>query len=72
MTTHAGIGYALRIDGGTDMIAIDTIEEVRKTRREISRQCDFDPRKLVNYYLKKQRERKRQQDKKRKSIAGNC
>ena len=36
----------------------DTIREIRKVRREISKKLDFDPKKLVNFYKKKQKERK--------------
>ena len=33
----------------------ETIREIRKIRREISKKSDFDPKKLVNFYKKKQR-----------------
>ena len=36
----------------------DTIKEIRKVRREISKKLDFDPKKLVNFYKKKQKARK--------------
>jgi hypothetical protein len=44
------------------MQSILTIEEIRKTRAEISRKCKFDPKQLVAYYIKRQDERKCQQD----------
>jgi hypothetical protein len=34
------------------------IERVRETRHEISAECGHDPRKLVAYYLDRQRERR--------------
>ena len=34
------------------------IEEIRKTRESISRECDYSPEKLVDYYLKRQKKRK--------------
>ncbi len=36
----------------------ETIREIRKIRREISKKADFDPKKLVNFYKKKQKSRK--------------
>lgn len=36
---------------------IATIEEVRKSRKEISRKCDFDPKKLVKMYMERQKNR---------------
>jgi hypothetical protein len=36
----------------------DRIREIRKVRREISKKHDFDPKKLVNFYKKKQKARK--------------
>ncbi len=35
-----------------------TIEEIRKVREDISRKCDYDPKKLVAYYMKRQEKRK--------------
>ena len=32
-----------------------TIEDIRKTRQEISRRCDFDPKKLVSFYVERQK-----------------
>ena len=34
---------------------IATIEEVRQSRKEISRKCDFDPKKLVKMYMERQK-----------------
>lgn len=34
-----------------------TIEKIRKVREEISRVCNYDPRKLVDYYMERQKER---------------
>lgn len=42
------------------MHTIATIEEIRKDRREISRKCDFDPQKLVEFY-RERKEKKSQQ-----------
>jgi len=39
------------------MKTIPTIEEIRKVREDISRKCDFDPKKLVAFYIKRQKER---------------
>jgi len=39
------------------MKSIATIEDIRKTRAEISRKCDFDPHKLVSYYIERQKKR---------------
>jgi len=36
---------------------IATIEEVRESRKEISRKCDFDPKKLVKMYMERQKNR---------------
>ena len=32
------------------MKADPVIDEIRKVRDEISRECGYEPRKLVNYY----------------------
>ena len=40
------------------MKSISTIEEIRKTRKEISKKCDFNPKKLVDYYINRQEKRK--------------
>lgn len=37
------------------MKSISTIEDIRKTRKEISRKCDFDPKKLVSFYMERQK-----------------
>ncbi len=39
------------------MKATEALEEIRKAREDISRRCDFDPRKLVDFYLERQKER---------------
>ena len=39
------------------MQTIATIEEIRKTRHDISEKCDFDPHKLVAFYMKRQKKR---------------
>ena len=39
------------------MKTIATIEEIRKVRADISRKCDFDPKKLVDFYIKRQKEK---------------
>jgi len=36
---------------------ITTIEDVRKSRKEISRKCDYDPKKLVYLYMERQKSR---------------
>jgi hypothetical protein len=38
------------------MKADPVIDEIRKVRDEISRECGYEPRKLVNYYKRLQRE----------------
>lgn len=40
------------------MKKIETIEEIRAVREEISKKCDYDPKKLVDYYMAKQEKRK--------------
>jgi hypothetical protein len=35
------------------MHSIETIEEIRKDRIEISRKCDFDPKKLIAFYMER-------------------
>jgi len=42
------------------MQTIATIEEIRKVRHDISQKCDFDPHKLIKFYIKRQ-DRKCQQ-----------
>jgi hypothetical protein len=37
----------------------DPVNEVRRIRRQISRECSDDPQKVFEYYLKHQRESKR-------------
>jgi translation initiation factor 2 beta subunit (eIF-2beta)/eIF-5 len=32
-----------------------TIEEVRKTRQEISRKYEYDPKKLIQFYIDRQK-----------------
>jgi hypothetical protein len=35
-----------------------TIERIRKTRHDISEQCDHDPKKLIEYYKNYQKKSK--------------
>lgn len=39
------------------MKATEALDEIRKAREDISRRCDFDPRKLVDFYLERQKEK---------------
>lgn len=39
------------------MKAREALDEIRKTREEIARSCDFDPRKLVDFYLERQKKK---------------
>ena len=39
------------------MKATEALEEIRKTREEIARKCDFDPRKLIDFYLERQKKK---------------
>jgi translation initiation factor 2 beta subunit (eIF-2beta)/eIF-5 len=39
------------------MQKIETIEEVRKIRKEISRKFEYDPKKLVQFYMDRQKTR---------------
>ncbi|WYD81693.1 MAG: hypothetical protein V8K32_04770 [Candidatus Electrothrix gigas] len=39
------------------MKAREALEEIRKTREEIARKCDFNPRKLVDFYLERQKKK---------------
>jgi hypothetical protein len=39
------------------MKATEALDEIRKVREEIARKCDFDPRKLVDFYLERQKEK---------------
>ena len=34
---------------------IATIEDVRKSRQEISRKCEYDPKKLISFYMERQK-----------------
>jgi len=36
------------------------IQEIRKTRESISKKCDFDSKKLVDYYIERQKKRAEQ------------
>lgn len=40
-----------------EMKAREALEEIRKTREEIARKCDFNPRKLVDFYLERQKKK---------------
>lgn len=42
------------------MKKIPTIEEIRKTRREISRKCDNNPHRLITYYIEIQKQKSRE------------
>ena len=42
---------------GSIMKLTEALEEIRKTREEIARKCDFDPRKLVDFYLERQKKK---------------
>ncbi len=42
------------------MHSIETIEEIRKDRVEISRKCDFDPKKLIAFYMERKTKRSQQ------------
>ena len=35
----------------------ETIAEIRQVRREISRRADFDPKRLIKFYRKRQKAR---------------
>lgn len=39
------------------MKARETLDEIRKTREEIARKCDFNSRKLVDFYLERQKKK---------------
>ena len=39
------------------MKATEALEEIRKAREEIARRCDFDPKKLVDFYLERQKKK---------------
>ncbi len=39
------------------MKATEALEEIRKTREKIARSCDFDPRKLIDFYLERQKKK---------------
>ncbi|MDU9050744.1 MAG: hypothetical protein Q3M30_17995 [Candidatus Electrothrix sp. Rat3] len=39
------------------MKATEALDEIRKSREEIARKCDFDPRKLVDFYIERQRKK---------------
>jgi hypothetical protein len=32
------------------------IEDIRRVRKQISKECDFDPHKLVQHYMRRQTE----------------
>ena len=53
------------------MRAAEAIEEIRKVREDIARQCDFDPKKLVSFYMKRQRNKMSgKSDRKKQNRAG--
>jgi hypothetical protein len=39
------------------MKATEALDEIHKVREDIARKCDFDPRKLVDFYLERQKEK---------------
>jgi len=39
------------------MQTIATIEEIRKVRHDISQKCNFDPHKLIAFYIKRQNQK---------------
>ena len=39
------------------MDTIATIEEIRKDRLSISKKCDFDSQKLIDYYIARQKKK---------------
>ena len=42
------------------MHTIATIEEIRKDRLEISKRCDFDPKKLIAFYMERKTKKSQQ------------
>ncbi|MDA3798032.1 MAG: hypothetical protein PF692_03015 [Kiritimatiellae bacterium] len=42
------------------MDTIATIEEIRIDRLSISKKCDFDSKKLIDYYIARQKKRSKQ------------
>lgn len=40
-----------------EMKTTEALDEIRKAREDISRRCDFNPRKLVDFYLERQKEK---------------
>ena len=53
------------------MKADPVIDEIRKVRNEISRECGYEPRKLVNYYKRLQKEESSATSKRRPTARGN-
>jgi hypothetical protein len=53
------------------MKADPVIDEIRKVRDEISRECGYEPRKLVNYYKRLQNEESSATRKRRPAARGN-
>jgi hypothetical protein len=51
------------------MKADPVIDEIRKVRDEISRECGYEPRKLVSYYKRLQKEESATRGKRRASKA---
>jgi hypothetical protein len=53
------------------MKADPVIDEIRKVRDEISRECGYEPRKLVSYYKRLQKEESAASSKRRPAkVAG--
>lgn len=53
------------------MKADPVIDEIRKVRDEISRECGYEPRKLVNYYKRLQKEESSAASKRRPAARGD-
>lgn len=53
------------------MKADPVIDEIRKVRDEISRECGYEPRKLVDYYKRLQKEELSGSGKRRPAAQGN-
>ena len=41
----------------------ETIAKIRKARQQISEQCGYDTKQLVDYYIERSKKRKSQSDK---------
>ncbi len=54
------------------MKADPIIDEIRKVRDEISRECGYEPRKLVSYYKRLQKEESAARGKRRPAKAAGA